>query len=88
MTKRSSSDVAISNVPEATVDLADRRVEAIVRSCCRWEQNILQAIARSCYLQGVIDGAQVAAQRPEIAALDWGRDPETTTQKEEERLGS
>lgn len=64
-------DVAIEEVPASTVDMADRRVDAIVRSCCRWEPNIMQAIARSCYLQGVIDGAQLAAQRPDIAALDW-----------------
>ena len=65
------SDVAIEQVPASTVEMADRRVDGIVRSCCRSEPNILKAIARSCYLQGVIDGAQVAAKRPEIAALDW-----------------
>lgn len=53
------------NVPHEYMAFADRRVAGIVRRCC-YDDNIIESIARSCYLQGVWDGVQLAVQRPEV----------------------
>jgi hypothetical protein len=44
---------------------ADARTDAIVRRCCS-DANIVESIARSCYVQGVWDGVQVALAHPEV----------------------
>jgi hypothetical protein len=64
MAKR-KSETETMHVPHEYVAMADRRVAAIVRGCC-YDENIVQSVARSCYLQGVWDGVQVAIARPEI----------------------
>lgn len=48
--------------------MADARVAAIVRRAC-YDSNIIESIARSCYLQGVWDGVQVAIAHPELLTL-------------------
>jgi hypothetical protein len=55
-------------VPEPLVDVAERRVAGLVRACC-YEENIIRSIALSCYLQGLIDGDQVA-RRPQETQHD------------------
>lgn len=60
------SDVDTVMVPHEYMAFADARTAAIVRRCC-FDQNIIESIARSCYLQGVMDGVQVAAYRPDVA---------------------
>jgi len=55
-------------VPHEYMLLADRRTDAIVRRCCA-DQNIVESVARSCYLQGVWDGVQVAIAYPELLQL-------------------
>jgi hypothetical protein len=52
-------------VPHEYMVFADRRIDDIVRRCCR-DQNIVESVARSCYLQGLWDGVQVALDRPEL----------------------
>jgi hypothetical protein len=49
-------------VPHQFVSLADRRVRAIVREAMH-DANVLQSIARSCYLQGLADGCQTAEKK-------------------------
>lgn len=58
-------------IPHECGALADRRLEGFLRACSV-EENVLKTLMRSCYLQGVYDGAQVAAQRPELIALFQG----------------
>lgn len=53
------------HIPKDHADLADRRVFDIVRRCCH-DANIIESIARSCYLQGLIDGAYTAALTPAL----------------------
>lgn len=61
--------------PEAMVDVAERRVDDLVRACM-WEPNILRSIALSCYLQGLWDGVQVVEHRPTLhAELAVARQP-------------
>jgi hypothetical protein len=54
-------------VPHEHMAFADRRIDDIVRRCCR-DQNIVESVARSCYLQGVWDGVQLALAQPELLA--------------------
>lgn len=58
-------EVETMQMPEEYADLADRRVAAIVRRACL-DHNIVESVARSCYLQGVVDGARLVAERPEL----------------------
>lgn len=55
---------------ESQIAFVENRIFDIVRECAR-EPNIVRSVALSCYLQGLIDGAQVVTQRPEIAGLLW-----------------
>ena len=64
MPKRKPETQTIT-IPHEYMAFADRRTAAIVRRCC-YDQNIIESIARSCYLQGVWDGVQLAAARPEV----------------------
>ena len=67
-------EVETIQVPEEYVAFADRRVAALVRRCVL-DQNIVESVARSCYLQGVWDGVQLAIQRPDVVVA-------LTTEKE------
>lgn len=49
-------------VPRRVFGLAERRTRAIVRACFH-ESNALRAIALSCYMQGLEDGAEAVAAR-------------------------
>lgn len=74
MPKRASTTERVE-IPPAMVDVAERRVDDLVRACM-WEPNILRSIALSCYLQGLQDGVQVVEHRPEIITeLQALRDP-------------
>jgi len=53
------------DLPAEYIAFADARIAAIIRRCC-FDDNIVESIARSCYLQGVQDGVQVVAQRPAL----------------------
>jgi hypothetical protein len=64
---RRRSTVETIFVPHAYMAFADRRTDDIVRRCCA-DPNIIESIARSCYLQGVWDGVQVAIAHPELLA--------------------
>jgi hypothetical protein len=44
------------------------RTYDLVRACM-YDPNIIDCIARSCYVQGLLDGVQVADQRPEIIPI-------------------
>jgi hypothetical protein len=68
-------EIETLQVPHETMAFADARIAAIVRRCCT-DPNIIESIARSCYLQGVWDGAQVALARPEVLAALAGGAPE------------
>lgn len=59
--------VVTERFPAAHVDMIDRRVWAIIRRCC-YDANIVESISRSCYLQGLIDGLQLAASDPDLVA--------------------
>jgi hypothetical protein len=52
-------------VPAEYMAFADRRTDAIVRRCCS-DPNIVESVQRSCYLQGLWDGVQVALAHPEL----------------------
>lgn len=52
-------------VPHEYMQFADQRTDAIVRRCCA-DPNIVESVQRSCYLQGLWDGVQVALAHPEI----------------------
>jgi len=69
--RRRRPEVETLQVPHEYMAFADARTAAIVRRCCA-DPNIVESIARSCYLQGVWDGVQLALQRPEL--LDTLRD--------------
>ena len=58
-------EVETISVPHEHMAFADKRTAAIVRRCC-FDTNIIESISRSCYLQGVWDGMQLAIQRPEM----------------------
>ena len=62
---RRRPDVETIQVPHEHMAFADARVAALVRRCT-WDENIVQSVARSCYLQGVMDGVQLALARPEL----------------------
>lgn len=66
MGKRHYDEIGTEQVPEATAEMMWRRVDGIVRHCCLYEQNIVRAIALSCYMQGLIDGEQVAEKVAEL----------------------
>ena len=54
-------------VPHEYMAFADARTDAIVRRCCH-DPNIVESVQRSCYLQGLWDGVQVALAHPELLA--------------------
>ena len=58
-------EIETMQIPHEYAALADRRLAAIIRRCC-FDDNIVESVARSCYLQGIVDGAQVAAGRPDV----------------------
>ena len=58
-------EIETLQVPEAYMAFADRRIAAIVRRACS-DSNIIESATRSCYLQGLWDGVQLARQRPEL----------------------
>lgn len=62
---RKAPEVETIQVPHEYMAFADRRIAAIVRRAC-WDENIVESIARSCYLQGVQDGVQLGIQRPDV----------------------
>jgi len=53
------------DVPHEWMAFADARIAAIVRRAC-YDTNIVQSATRSCYLQGLWDGLQLAIQKPEL----------------------
>lgn len=61
------AEIETIDLPDEFANLADRRTDPIVRRTV-WDHNIIQSIARSCYLQGVQDGVQVVEQRPTLLA--------------------
>jgi len=52
-------------IPHEYVAFADARIAAIVRRAC-YDTNIVQSATRSCYLQGLWDGLQLAIRKPEL----------------------
>jgi hypothetical protein len=52
--------------------MVDARIFDVIRACLH-DANIVESVARSCYLQGLIDGTQVAQQCPDTVKLLWGR---------------
>jgi hypothetical protein len=71
---RRKLEVETIMVPHEHMAFADKRTAAIVRRCC-FDTNIIESISRSCYLQGVWDGMQLAIQRPEmVEKLKEGHD--------------
>lgn len=60
--KRSDATVRV-DVPRGSAEIVLReRLRPLIRACA-WDENMLQALMLSCYLQGALDG-----QRPEVAA--------------------
>lgn len=57
-------EIETLQVPHEYIAFADRRIAAIIRRAC-WDENIVESISRSCYLQGVWDGVQLAIAHPE-----------------------
>ena len=74
MNRKRPREIQTEHVPADTANMMHERTRAIVRHCCLYEQNIIEAIALSCYLQGLIDGTQVAHERPEVLRLLWDAD--------------
>jgi hypothetical protein len=62
--RRPTPEVETIELPAEHVAFADARIAALVRRCVL-DENIVESVARSCYLQGVVDGVQLVAQRPE-----------------------
>jgi hypothetical protein len=62
---RRKSAVETIDLPHEYAAFADARTDDLVRRCCA-DPNIIESIARSCYLQGVWDGVQVAIAHPEL----------------------
>lgn len=52
-------------LPVQATDFALYRVRDIIRSCM-WDENIIDSIALSCYLQGCMDVVQLIEERPEF----------------------
>jgi len=63
MTRR--AETVTIDVPHEWMAFADARIAAIVRRAC-YDTNIVQSATRSCYLQGLWDGLQLAIQKPEL----------------------
>lgn len=63
--RRRPPETETIQIPHEYAAFADARIASIVRRCCA-DSNIVESVARSCYLQGVWDGVQVALARPEI----------------------
>jgi len=62
---RRRTDVETIELPPAWAAVIDSRTLDLIRRSC-YDLNIVESIARSCYLQGLLDGAQVAAERPDL----------------------
>lgn len=60
-------EVETLQVPHTIMAFADARVAALVRRCVH-DPNIVESVSRSCYLQGVWDGVQLALERPDVMA--------------------
>jgi hypothetical protein len=54
-------------IPHEYMAFADARTDALVRRACS-DPNIIESVQRSCYLQGLWDGVQVALAHPELLA--------------------
>jgi len=67
MPRRRTPAVETIFVPHAYMAFADRRIADIVRRAC-YDANIVESATRSCYLQGLWDGVQVAIAHPELLA--------------------
>jgi hypothetical protein len=63
--RRRTPTVETITLPHEYATFADARTADLVRRCC-YDHNIIESIARSCYLQGVWDGVQVVLTHPEI----------------------
>jgi hypothetical protein len=65
-------------LPQEMTEFAYEQVRDIVRACM-WEENIIKAIAISCYLQGARDALQIPTHRPtfldELAAAEHVESP-------------
>jgi hypothetical protein len=64
--RRRPPETETLQVPHEYMQFADLRIGAIVQRCFL-DTNVIESISRSCYLQGVWDGAQLAIARPELA---------------------
>lgn len=65
--RRRPPTVETIQVLEAQMAFADARIADIVRRCCL-DANIVESVARSCYLQGLVDGAQIAQHHAALLA--------------------
>lgn len=63
--RRAAAEVETFEIPHEHMLFADHRVAAIIRRCC-YDPNIVESVSRSCYLQGLWDGLQLALDRPEL----------------------
>jgi hypothetical protein len=73
--------VRIVDISKGVAELADRRCKSIVRrtaTIAQYGTVDLSSLARSCYLQGVTDGVQLASSRPEVVEKFKNNHPEIT----------
>jgi len=63
--KKRTPEIETLQVPHEYMAFADARIAAIVRRACH-DANIVESATRSCYLQGVWDGVQLALARPDV----------------------
>lgn len=66
--KKKTPTVETIRIPYEHMAFADARCADLVRRCCL-DDNIIESITRSCYLQGVQDGVQLALQRPDVVQV-------------------
>ena len=52
-------------LPATQMAFVDNRIAAIVHRACH-DANIVESATRSCYLQGLWDGVQLALKNPEL----------------------
>ena len=63
-------EVDLVEVSAELVAFADERLADLRRRCLEDEDDdYLLRLARSCYLQGLCDGAETCVRRPDVAAL-------------------
>jgi len=58
-------------IPHEQAQMVLRRCDGLLRACV-WDENVLNSLILSCYLQGLQDGVQVVAHHPEV--LEWFRE--------------